>query len=184
MKFFIVMINFIINIFMIVLLNHFSNDRLLHIPLRKHTMFASTTSGVSDRSVPKYIKDQFINVADGVDVRFFDKSLSSPLSKEIKNPLVILPARIIKSKGHLDLIKAISINHPLNQIGTIDVAKRRWRSNFLLTDHTLRNVLACSPRKSKGLDGRSGRVGLMNGACRHECQAPCGSLLRTVELAS
>jgi glycosyltransferase involved in cell wall biosynthesis len=89
-------------------LNHFSNDRFLNLAIRKHVAHASGVSGVSGIQVPRYLGAAFCDLSDGIDVAFFESSNGNAQSLPSQRPLVLLPARIVRSKGHLDLVKAIA----------------------------------------------------------------------------
>jgi glycosyltransferase involved in cell wall biosynthesis len=91
------------------LLNHFSNDRFLNLAIRKHVMNASGVSGVSGILVPRYLNSEFCDLSDGIDVGFFQTANGDAQRLPLQLPLVLLPARIVRSKGHLDLIKAVAI---------------------------------------------------------------------------
>jgi glycosyltransferase involved in cell wall biosynthesis len=87
-------------------LNHFSNDRFLNLSIRKHVMFAAGVAGVSRVDLPRYVRRTFVNLSDGIDIDFFHPSKGARRSQVLDTPLVLLPARIVRTKGHLDLIKA------------------------------------------------------------------------------
>jgi glycosyltransferase involved in cell wall biosynthesis len=91
------------------LLNHFANDRFLNLAIRKHVMRASGISGVSGTQVPSYLKAKFCDLSDGIDVEFFVATKGKVRSLPSQLPLVLLPARIVRSKGHLDLVKAVAM---------------------------------------------------------------------------
>lgn len=87
-------------------LNHFSNDRFLNLSIRKHTMLASGVASVNGLGLPKYVRKGFCNLSDGIDTDFFRISKASRPAGTPTPPLVLLPPRVVRSKGHLDLIKA------------------------------------------------------------------------------
>lgn len=86
-------------------LNHFSNDGFLNLSIRKHTMLASGVAGVSGIGLPKYVRRAFCNLSDGIDTDFFLPSKACPPQGAPAVPLILLPARVVRSKGHLDLLK-------------------------------------------------------------------------------
>jgi len=88
------------------LLNHYSNDQFLNLSVRKHTMLASGIAGVNGLGLPKFVRRDFCNLSDGIDVDFFRPSMARPPSGAPALPLVLLPARVVRTKGHLDLVKA------------------------------------------------------------------------------
>lgn len=90
-------------------LNHFSNERFLNLSSRKHTMLASGVAGVNGLGLPRFIRKEFCNLSDGIDTEYFHLSKACPPPEAPALPLVLLPARVIRSKGHLDLLKAAAI---------------------------------------------------------------------------
>lgn len=99
----------------VALLNHFSNDRFLHASIRKHAMLANGIAGVNGLNVPEYARKDFRNLSDGIDCDFYQRSLSKPLPDPPEQPIILLPARIIREKGQLDLVRAAA---SLRQSGT------------------------------------------------------------------
>jgi glycosyltransferase involved in cell wall biosynthesis len=87
-------------------LNHFSNDRFLSLSMRKHTMLASGVAGVNGLGLPKFVRREFCNLSDGIDTDFFQLSKASRPPGALVPPLILLPARVVRSKGHLDLVNA------------------------------------------------------------------------------
>jgi glycosyltransferase involved in cell wall biosynthesis len=87
-------------------LNHFSNDRFSNLSIRKHVLFASGVSGVSGIGAPRYLRKNFQNLSDGIDVDFFHPSKGVIRKQSPDLPLVLLPARVVRTKGHLDLVDA------------------------------------------------------------------------------
>lgn len=90
-------------------LNHFSNDRFLSLSMRKHAHYASGIASVSDVAVPRYLRNTLINLSDGIDTEFFDPAKGNVPPNNLKYPLILLPARIVRAKGHLDLIEAAAL---------------------------------------------------------------------------
>lgn len=90
----------------VALLNHFANDRYLHLAIRKHVMLADATAGVNGLDVPRYVRAKFTNLSDGVDTDFFQAAKARPLNNRPPQPIVLLPARVIREKGQLDLVRA------------------------------------------------------------------------------
>jgi glycosyltransferase involved in cell wall biosynthesis len=87
------------------LLNHFANDRFLHLSIRKHVMHADGVAGVNGRDLPSYVRAAFVNLADGIDVEFFRKENARPVAAPADAAILLLPARITREKGQLDLIR-------------------------------------------------------------------------------
>lgn len=86
--------------------NHYANERFHHLSIRKHATLASGVSGVNGRDLPSYIAKRFCNLADGIDVGFFQRIHARPLENAPVAPLILLPARVVRPKGHLDLVRA------------------------------------------------------------------------------
>jgi glycosyltransferase involved in cell wall biosynthesis len=87
-------------------INHYSNDRFLHLSIRKHTMLAEAVGGVNGLGLPEYVRQRFQNLSDGVDLEFFRREKACPLANPSSSPVILLPARIVRPKGQLDLVQA------------------------------------------------------------------------------
>jgi len=90
------------------ILNHYSNDRFLHLTVRKHAMLATGVAGVNGLDVPDYLRGRVINLSDGIDTEFFRRDHARPLVNPPSHPVILLPARVIREKGQLDLLRAVS----------------------------------------------------------------------------
>jgi glycosyltransferase involved in cell wall biosynthesis len=88
-------------------LNHYSNDRFLHLAIRKHAMLANGVSGVNGLGLPRYVRDGFANLSDGIDTEFFRRENARPLANPPPGPIILLPARVIREKGQMDLVRAV-----------------------------------------------------------------------------
>jgi glycosyltransferase involved in cell wall biosynthesis len=86
--------------------NHFANDRFLHFSIRKHALLSHGVSGMNALDVPDYLHDRFVNLADGIDTNYFDRSHASLPLEMPQEPVLFLPARIVQPKGQLDLVHA------------------------------------------------------------------------------
>jgi glycosyltransferase involved in cell wall biosynthesis len=115
----------------VAILNHFSNDRFLHLAIRKHAMLADGVAGVNGLDVPTYLRNRFINLSDGIDVRFFDRTNARPLENGPAEPIILLPARIVREKGQLDLVRAVSMLRKSGVICSIVFAGRADDSAFV-----------------------------------------------------
>jgi glycosyltransferase involved in cell wall biosynthesis len=94
------------------LLNHYSNDRFLHVAIRKHVMVANGVAGVNGLGLPRYVRNRFSNLSDGIDTEFFRRANARPLEKPEHHPVVLLPARVVPEKGQMDLVRAVaSLRH-------------------------------------------------------------------------
>ena len=89
-------------------LNHYSNDRFLHRAIRKHTMLANGVAGVNGLGLPRYVRRGFANLSDGIDTEFFRREKARPLADAPASPVILLPARVVREKGQLDLVRAVA----------------------------------------------------------------------------
>jgi len=109
-----------------VVLNHYANDRFLHLAIRKHARLAAGVAGVNGLDLPAYVRPGFANLSDGIDTDFFRRSLARPLPVPPAHPIVLLPARVTREKGQLDLVRAAAalrrdgINCTLAFAGRVD----------------------------------------------------------------
>ena len=92
----------------VAMLNHYSNDRFLHLAIRKHTMLAQGLAGVNGLGLPRYLHGGFANLSDGIDTDFFRRDKAQPLTEPPSSPLILLPARVVREKGPLDLVRAVA----------------------------------------------------------------------------
>lgn len=90
------------------LLNHYSNDRFLHLAIRKHVMLADAVAGVNGLEVPAYVRGGFTNLSDGIDTGFFHCKNARPLKDRPPQPIILLPARVVREKGQMDLVRALA----------------------------------------------------------------------------
>ncbi len=86
--------------------NHYANQRFLHLSVRKHATLAAGVAGVNGRDVPAYLQRRFRNLSDGIDTDAFRPGAAGPVQPVPQAPLILLPARVVRPKGHLDLIRA------------------------------------------------------------------------------
>ena len=90
------------------ILNHFSNERFMIVGFREQARSAVGVGGVSGKKIPRYLKNIYRNLSDGIDTEFFSKNSVRP-TERVGVPLVMLPARVVPGKGHNDLICAIHL---------------------------------------------------------------------------
>ncbi len=88
--------------------NHFSNERFIHLSIRKHVMQATAVAGMNGLDVPNYLRPKFVNLADGIDMDVFDRRQATPPQNTPSKPFVFLPSRIVRPKGHMDVVKAVA----------------------------------------------------------------------------
>lgn len=89
-------------------LNHYSNDRFLHLAIRKHAMLAHGVAGVNGLELPRYVRNGFANLSDGIDTDFFRREKARPLASAPSLPIILLPARVVPEKGQMDLVRAVA----------------------------------------------------------------------------
>lgn len=89
----------------IVVINHFDNVRLGRPPLARWLQHAAGVGGVSGRNVPESLRPVYMNLSDAVDILYFSPE-AMPQVVEADPSLILLPARVIEGKGHLDLVRA------------------------------------------------------------------------------
>lgn len=125
-------------------LNHYSNDRFLHLSIRKHALLADGVASVNGLGVPRYLRGRLQNLADGIDTDFLMHEKACPLPVEPGPPVILLPARIVKAKGHLDLVRAGAMLRSRGADFRIAFAGRVDSTRFEheLRDEILRHELA------------------------------------------
>lgn len=99
----------------ILVINHFHNSWYGKLPIRNQMRYAHIAAGLSEVKIPRYLKSRFVNLSNGIDTDFFNPDkISCPIPQNIK-PQLLLPARVVKNKGHLDLLKILRYlrNHGL-----------------------------------------------------------------------
>lgn len=88
------------------LVNHFSNARFRHIAVRRHVMMADAVAGITGVHVPVHLRGRFTTVSDGIDLEYYRRLNARPIADAGSDPVVLLPARVVREKGHLDLVRA------------------------------------------------------------------------------
>ena len=89
----------------ILIINHFSNKRFYRPGIKGQLRYAHTIAGLSTVDVPPYIRKRYVNVSNGIDTDFFTPEIYPDPLHFSERPFILLPARVIKSKGHIDLLK-------------------------------------------------------------------------------
>jgi glycosyltransferase involved in cell wall biosynthesis len=89
----------------IALSNHYANDRFLHLAIRQHVLAATRVGGVNGLQVPNFLQPGFVDLADGIDLDFFHPRHARRLAEPPAHPILFLPARVLRAKGHWDLIQ-------------------------------------------------------------------------------
>ena len=93
----------------VAILNHYSNDRFNHLAIRKHAMLANGVAGVNGLDIPGYVRKRFVNLSDGIDTAFFHRAQARAVDHPPLQPLILLPARVVREKGQLDLVRAAAL---------------------------------------------------------------------------
>ncbi len=132
----------------ILIVNHFHNRWFNYIPIREQTNFASLAAGTSNHNIPGYIRRNFINLSNGIDTRFFQRTLSTtPIEFSKKYPVILLPARVEPAKGHLDMLKVLhllkkrKINAQLIFLGRIDSIRFKEQCEHFAKEHQLQDFI-------------------------------------------
>jgi glycosyltransferase involved in cell wall biosynthesis len=89
--------------------NHYANERFLHLSIRKHAILANSVAGVNALGLPSYLRGRFWNLSDGIDTEFMKRENANAISDLPGAPIILLPARVVRPKGHMDLIEAGAI---------------------------------------------------------------------------
>jgi glycosyltransferase involved in cell wall biosynthesis len=90
-------------------IHHYENRLLAHPLVRLILQNAAAIGGVSSIGVPRYLQHRFFRIFEGIDTDFFQVGKASPLACCDGKFLILLPARIQRAKGHLDLVEAVSL---------------------------------------------------------------------------
>jgi glycosyltransferase involved in cell wall biosynthesis len=86
--------------------NHFANSQLNNISVIDQLIEAAAIAGVSNSGVPWDMRRRFYNVSSGIDLEMFNPERAVRPEFETNAPIILHPARIVKEKGQIDLIKA------------------------------------------------------------------------------
>ncbi|HEX4149986.1 MAG TPA: glycosyltransferase family 4 protein [Pirellulales bacterium] len=112
----------------VALQNHFANDRFDNLSIRKHALLADGVAGVSGIDVPAYVSSRFVNLSDGIDLACFDRGQASPVDAPADTAVILMPARIVRPKGQMDLVNAAAelqrrgLNFQIAFAGRVDSA--------------------------------------------------------------
>ncbi len=111
--------------------NHSENRRYLHLSVRKHATLANAVAGVNGLDVPAYVAGRFRNLADGIDTDFFRREAARPVPSAPTAPMILLPARVVRPKGHLDLVAAAARLRDAGVAFSVGFAGRVESSQFV-----------------------------------------------------
>jgi hypothetical protein len=99
---------------------HFSNRRFKDHSVRLQVAQVQGVGGVSGVDVPPFLKPRFTNLLTAIDLEFFRRESAQAWPQTFSRPVLVLPARIVPTKGHGDLVDAVYL---LRQRGiSVDVA--------------------------------------------------------------
>ena len=113
------------------LINHFANDRLLHLSIRRHEELADGIGSVTGQDIPVHLRDRLVNLGDGIDLGCFDPAAARPPASLPTHPVLFLPARLLRTKGQLDLVRAARQLHDQGLPVTVAFAGREDSRAFV-----------------------------------------------------
>jgi glycosyltransferase involved in cell wall biosynthesis len=113
------------------LINHFANDRLLHLAIRRHEELADGIGSVTGQDIPAHLRGRLVNLGDGIDLRCFDPAAARQPADLPKHPVLFLPARLLRTKGQLDLVRAARQLHDQGLPVTVAFAGREDSPAFV-----------------------------------------------------
>lgn len=89
-------------------LNHYANDRLEHLAIRKHLELVDAIAGVNGLDVPADLAEEFTNLSDGIDLSLFrPREAGQKPSCDDGRLRLLLPGRITREKGQMDLLRSL-----------------------------------------------------------------------------
>lgn len=92
----------------ILVMNHFHNSWFNKKPIRKQMQYAQMAAGLSNIKMPRYLRSRFVNLSNGIDTDFFKPEVNvDSYNQDNSKPILLLPARIVKNKGHMDFLKIL-----------------------------------------------------------------------------
>ena len=131
-----------------VVINHFINTKFRMLSIKEQIKNAACVGGVSGTHVPLYLKKNFFNLSDSIDIDFFSSDKFKFKNENDIVPIILLPARILYGKGHKDLLIAQDMLMKQNIIiktvfiGRVDSQKFLAEINKFILDRNLKeNVL-------------------------------------------
>ena len=115
----------------VALSNHYANDRFLHLAIRQHVLAATRVGGVNGLQVPAFLQPGFVDLADGIDLDFFHPRHVRPLADPPAHPILFLPARSLRAKGHWDVVQCARRLHDEGLLVTVVFAGRSDSGTFV-----------------------------------------------------
>jgi glycosyltransferase involved in cell wall biosynthesis len=88
----------------VVLVHHFSNDRLGGLSIRQQVCALELVGGASLVGVPAYLTSRFSNLSDAVDLQFYSRERANPLPNP-GVPILYAPGRVTPDKGQMDVVQ-------------------------------------------------------------------------------
>lgn len=88
-------------------------------------------AGVNGLGLPRYVRNGFTNLSDGIDTGFFCRANARPLENPPAQPVILLPARVVREKGQLDLVHAAALLRRSGVECCLAFAGRVDSSNFV-----------------------------------------------------
>ncbi len=113
------------------LINHFANDRMLHLSIRRHEELAHGIGSVTGQDIPQHLRSRLVNLGDGIDLTCFDPTAARRPADLPAHPILFLPARLLRTKGQLDLVRAARRLHDQGLPVTVAFAGREDSRAFV-----------------------------------------------------
>lgn len=129
----------------ILVINHFHNKWFCRAAVRRQLRYARMAAGLSNVGMPRFLRTRFINLSNGIDTDFFNPELANGSIDQIIKPMLLLPARVVKSKGHIDLLKILyrlkkhGLNCSLVFAGRHDSSEFKTMLDNFIQKHRLEN---------------------------------------------
>ncbi len=129
----------------ILVVNHFHNNWFCRAAIRSQLRYAGIAAGLSNVGMPRYLRTRFVNLSNGIDTDFFNPGLVDGSVNPGTKPLLLLPARVVKNKGHLDLLKILSrlkkngLHCSLVFAGRFDSYEYKTRLDNFIQKHQMEN---------------------------------------------
>lgn len=96
------------------IIHHFANGWLGGASVRQQVSRVDAVAGASAVAVPRYLRDTFFNLSDGVDTDFYSRDSAHAPQREFATPVIYAPGRLTPEKGQ---VAVIEVAHRLKQRG-------------------------------------------------------------------
>lgn len=93
----------------VALIHHFSNRHLAGVAARRLADSMAAIGGASKVGVPLYLKKDFWNLSDAVDLDFYRTVKARPVGFSAPTPVLYAPGRLTPEKGQMDVLKVASL---------------------------------------------------------------------------